>query len=73
MIVGCYTLDLYCENQDDPRHKWNAFPVQITGETFNGCAWKARKAGWMINRKTGICLCPLCSGKKRLPHDPRHA
>lgn len=53
MIVGCYSMDLYCENA----HVY-------TGETWGECVRDARRDGWKItpDRKA---YCPNCSGKKK--------
>ena len=62
MIVGCFTLDLYCDNpSNDNNHEYKEFPHQYTGETRAICYRKARKQGWLIGRTK--CYCPKCSGK----------
>lgn len=68
MIAGCYSLDLYCENskpsQDWPDkhgHTWGSFPWQYADELGSVCRARARRAGWIINRKTGVALCPNCN------------
>lgn len=65
MIVGCYTLDLYCDNAkpQDGIHEWNEFPHQFFDEFGSTCRSNARKAGWLLSEKRA--LCPKCSGKKR--------
>lgn len=73
MIVECYSLELYCDNEEvgtnyvlerDPRkHDYKEFPHVFTGERRQDCERQARNIGWMINNRTGICLCPKCSGK----------
>jgi len=70
MIVGCYLLDLYCENYEDRGpwpdkhgHKFRAFPVQYTDELGSRCRESARRAGWRLT-KDGKAYCPLCSGKR---------
>lgn len=75
MIVGCYSLELYCDkaanetsiygHNRDGIHKYKEFPHTFVGERRQDCEREAREMGWMINNKTGICLCPKCSGKKR--------
>jgi hypothetical protein len=57
-----YALDLYCDH-DNPRHPWNWFPHQFTGETFAHCAKVARRVGWIIHTKTRTATCPKCSGR----------
>ena len=70
-IVGCYSLDLYCENYDMANfhevdkfgHRYNDFPHQWTGYDRAECFRKARKAGWVINVHKHTAYCPKCSGK----------
>lgn len=67
MIVGCYTLDLYCDGKGcltnhpfgiGPESRY--IPVQFTGETGQECRKEATRAGWVINNRAGTCLCPKC-------------
>lgn len=50
MIIGCYTLDLYCK---DPRAKepgdntCTAYPGQFTGQTERECIRAARRRGFL--------------------------
>lgn len=64
MIAGCYSLDLYCDNERI-KHPYGEFPHQFTGETFGECARTARARGWIISRDRSRAICPMCSGKKR--------
>ncbi len=76
MIVGCYSLELYCDkaandtdihgSPQDPIHKYREFPEIFTGNRRQDCERQARKRGWLINNATGVCLCPRCSGKKKV-------
>lgn len=70
MIVGCYTLDLYCENDrqyPDGTHDFYEFPHQYTGETHAECNRQARKQGWKLTRDKKA-FCPKCSRRtKRAP------
>ena len=75
MIVGCYTLDLYCENEgtynvwgedgrelyDEYGHQHNEFPHTFADEYGSKCRSEARAKGWLLGR--GKALCPKCSGK----------
>jgi hypothetical protein len=78
MIVGAYSLDLYCDNDAEPTHHkiggrlyvgTGQYPDlkelndQYIGETFLECAKQARADGWKVDRKNDICLCPFCRGK----------
>jgi len=53
MIVGCYTLDLYCENSNgwgcNP-DKPESDPDQYTAELGSRCRRAARKDGWLLKR-----------------------
>jgi hypothetical protein len=63
MIVGVYSLDLYCENENHvPRFPGDDRPGlgEFLGRTRSQCARQARKLGWVINFKTGKCHCPEC-------------
>ena len=68
MIIGCYDLHLYCDNQKDDYkedkliHKYNEFPHRFTGHTEGQCFKKARANGWLIGKERQ--LCPRCSGKR---------
>lgn len=59
MMVGCYTLDLYCD-RDSLRHKYGEFPHQYTGKTESSCRRQARLDGWRLNLRTGTDICPAC-------------
>lgn len=58
MLVGCYTLDCYCDC-DNPLHEWREFPRQFTGETRAECLRSARAHGWVF-LKDGQAKCPKC-------------
>ena len=67
MIVGGYTLDLYC---DHPRHAEHSYaiknethPDQYTGETGSECRAKARRRGWKLDLREGQAICPYCGEK----------
>ncbi len=67
MIVGGYTLDLYCDG-DYPGHAhgWidiedvnrGTFPVQFVGRSERECKAEARKHGWRL--RNSKVLCPMC-------------
>lgn len=68
MIVGCYTMDLYCDEQGcknaTARHTSDgrgAPPGQFYGETAGECRRAARRAGWKLSRRDGQghASCPL--------------
>lgn len=70
MIVGGYTLDLYCDNSeikagevtDRHGHDFQEFPHQFYAETGEACRRKARKQGWRLDmRGAGKAYCPKCT------------
>jgi hypothetical protein len=76
MVVGCYSMDLYC---DTPRHVYGG-PSQFTGHTEGECLKEARSRGWKFNRAKTLALrsrgwkfnraktlafCPECSKKEK--------
>jgi hypothetical protein len=67
MIVGCYSLHLYCDNVPDrpwqpgDLHDWSEFPHEYDGDETGAQARKrARKKGWAL-RRDGTALCPKCN------------
>lgn len=63
MIVGGYTLDLYCRNHPTSggslHTSWGEEGVaQFTGRSVSGCRGLARRAGWRF--VAGDVLCPAC-------------
>jgi hypothetical protein len=63
MIVGCYSLHLYCDNED-VEHPYDEFPHTYTAELGSKCRNAARRDGWRLGR-TGKAYCPLCGGKPK--------
>ena len=63
MIVGCYTLDLYCSKKGCTK----PMPHQFTEQTEGECIREARKKGWSVSKATQ--LCPACSGKEPKPEE----
>jgi hypothetical protein len=61
MIVGCYTLDLYC---DAPNCKTTQ-PETFIHELGSTCRSLARKAGWYLTG-SGQAFCPTCTKKMKL-------
>ena len=60
MVVGGYTLDLYCDNES-VEHPYDEFPHTFFSELGRTCRQEARKAGWTIRKNKAYC--PLCGGK----------
>jgi hypothetical protein len=71
-IVGCYTLDLYCD-LDNPAHESAEFPHTFIAEHGHTCRRQAREAGWVLKPRQGKAYCPKCrtQPKPRRSHDPR--
>ena len=67
MMVGGYTLDLYCDNRRDSYvedmalHPHQRFPDQYVGNSLGECKRLARQEGWLISAKRQ--LCPECRRK----------
>ncbi len=58
LIVGCYSLHLYCENRPC---KGGAFrPAEYTRRTETMCLREARRDGWKVDKRTGQSECPAC-------------
>lgn len=70
MIVGCYSLDLYCDTghrKDGTTEEYNlADPGQFTGQTEGDCKRDARRAGWLF-RRDGTVYCRECVKTGRVP------
>ena len=73
MIVGCYSLDLYCDNfdlmkdqvEDSYGHRYDEFPHQFTGYSRPECVRNARHRGWIVNIPANKAYCPGCVKKHR--------
>ncbi len=57
-----YQLDLYCDTCYGPA---NSSPHVYTGETFTGCANKAKRDGWTIRPDKRTARCPRCKRKQK--------
>lgn len=64
MIVGCYSLDLYCDNEEAHKDEYPLLIFQSTGRSRGACFRSARQAGWSIDLKNWKARCPKCKGKK---------
>jgi hypothetical protein len=76
MVVGGYSLDLYCDNTEEGAHPhdyfdWEnyvKFPLTYFEDAPNGyykTRQMARKDGWILKRD-GTAICPRCSKKNKL-------
>lgn len=69
MIVGCYTMDLYCDNADRKSEGFRKTCTegwersQYIGMSYSGCMRSAKKEGWRF-RDGRFSYCPKCSAKK---------
>ena len=71
-IIGCYSLDLYCDNEQAhwvEGETWqkgycNVPMFETIGRSRASCFRRARKAGWTIDPRTYKTRCPKCKGKK---------
>ena len=64
MIVGGYTLNMYCDNPDCP-HDGDSYwwPKEFIGDRGGKCRAEARVAGWKMDRE--YTLCPACNKASR--------
>ena len=62
-MVGCYSLDLYCD-QKNFDHRYDEFPHVYTAEYGSRCRRDARRDGWILH-KDHTATCPRCSRKRR--------
>ena len=62
MYVGCYSLDLYCD-QDNPAHAYKEFPKTYTSELGTKARSTAKKDGWIFHRDSTM-TCPKCNSTK---------
>lgn len=62
MQVGCYLLDLYCDN---PAHKPGGYSdaphYQYSDEHGSRCRRMARKHGWRWSSDAMVAVCPECT------------
>lgn len=68
MIVGCYTMDLYCDVPDaraGTDHPPDEFPHVFTGQTARRCRRAAMARGWKFLRDGVRAVCPKCARADR--------
>ncbi len=72
MIVGGYSLHLYCDTNGCP---WSTATATSDGgsrapgefthdKNERGAVAKARRAGWKLDLRSGTCWCPKCSTRR---------
>lgn len=64
MIVGCYSMDLYCdaENCPDRSHRIGSVYAQLIGRYERECLREARKLGWKFSKShPRKAFCPTCA------------
>jgi hypothetical protein len=67
MIVGCYSMDLYCDKENCPvvadKDRYWSVQAQFTGRTERGCLREARQDGWRFKVIDGDrkAYCPTCA------------
>lgn len=70
MIVGGYSLHLYCDVGGDPYAKncpnkpWHGKPTEFDGKSKHDTYTQARRQGWKINVE-GRAICPKCAKEGR--------
>lgn len=71
MIVGCYSLDLYCDGGSSCPHRkryHEGADAQFTAEHGSTCRKKARNAGWFLTTGTdggSVAYCRDCKSAAR--------
>lgn len=79
MIVGGYTLELYCDGEGCPRQRpavcgGNYSPLgEFSAETGEACRRAARRRGWRLDLRAGVAVCPECVKAGRRPPRPAEA
>lgn len=70
MIVGAYSINLYCDNWReqsdnigrDGVHELGEFPHEFAGHSKLDCFRQARAIGWKIGKERQTC--PKCNTQK---------
>lgn len=75
MIVGCYSMDLYCDGatcrgrrlpvQGEAKYDGERVRDQFTGPNLAYASRVARQAGWKLDHKGSRAWCPHCSTKAK--------
>ena len=65
MIVGGYSLHLYCDYCNRNVGFSSNHPDEFAAETGGECRKQARKRGWQMDWSNGIAKCPTCVKTKK--------
>ena len=68
MIVGCYTLNLYCDRSGYSDPSGNSCPRdkslspigEFIGPNRTKAIAEAQREGWLVKDAEDVCLCPQC-------------
>lgn len=63
MIVGCYSIDLYCDGEYS--HDYDEGKADFADKNESRCYRQARRAGWIINTREQKAYCPNCTKLRR--------
>lgn len=55
MIVGCYSVHLYCDSPEGGTYKCTEWPGEYTGRNEREALANARKAGWRVVADKAFC------------------
>lgn len=65
MIVGGYSLHLYCDYPDDDWRHLDLGKVEIAGHNEADCKRQAKAKGWSLDFGLYKALCPGCKAQGR--------
>jgi hypothetical protein len=79
MLVGCYSIDVYCTNSTEssggeslfvcsaitPGDRSGGF-AQATGQTERECVGQVQARGWKISKRDDRQFCPKCVKDKKV-------
>jgi hypothetical protein len=71
VIVGCYSLDLYCDYCDRNSRTGLTVPDQFSHESGPGARQQARARGWRLDLEKDKAMCPTCV--RNLANPPKQA
>jgi hypothetical protein len=59
VIVGCYTMHLYCDHAGHVSHR-GGYHDEYTGQTAGACRKEARQEGWLFDLDHNTVYCHDC-------------